>query len=165
MRVHCKNGHLYSEVGCYYNAKGVLICKECDREKARRALERRTGRRVRPNPPTEEGVVIYSIEFLRERCIETDTDCWEWQGAISKGYGCVGANQTGRRKVHAVMYVLHHGPLPEDTEINHLCRNKGCCNPKHLEAVSHTENMRYYEAVRQPRPVDLSALFTLKDEE
>lgn len=160
MRTHCAHGHVYADVGCYYNTKGALICKECNREKTRRSLERKTGLKVRPRPPTEEGVVVYSIEFLRERCIETDSGCWEWQGAVSKGYGCVGVNQTERRKVHAVMYVLHHGPLPEGTEINHLCRNKICCNPKHLEAVSHLENMRYYEEVRQPRPVDPFTLFT-----
>lgn len=149
MRTHCRNGHLYSETGCYYNSAGALICKECDREKARRALARKTGRVVRPNPPSEDGTVVYSVEFLRERCIETDAECWEWQGAASKGYGCVGSNQTGHFKVHAVMYVLFNGPLSEGTEINHLCRNKLCCNPEHLEMASHLRNMQYYEEARE----------------
>lgn len=62
--------------------------------------------------------------------------CWPWRGAIqSKGYGKVGT-----RLVHRVVYELVHGPIPPGLTIDHLCRNRQCANPSHLEAVTMKEN-------------------------
>jgi len=44
--------------------------------------------------------------------------------------------------VHRYLYPLAKGPIPPDLELDHLCGNKRCCNPDHLEAVTHGENMR-----------------------
>lgn len=43
---------------------------------------------------------------------------------------------------HRVAYEEQYGPIPDGMEIDHLCGNRDCVNPDHLEAVSHTENMR-----------------------
>lgn len=68
-----------------------------------------------------------------------DSGCWIWQGAISpNGYGRCGGNLY----VHRVMYELLIGPIPKDLEIDHLCRNRGCINPDHMEPVTRRENMR-----------------------
>lgn len=70
--------------------------------------------------------------------------CWEWQAAIDpNGYGRFSVGGRGRVRVqyaHIFSYVYHHGPVPEGKELDHLCRNKCCSNPKHLEAVTHREN-------------------------
>ncbi len=44
--------------------------------------------------------------------------------------------------VHRVTYETFVGPIPEGLEIDHLCRNRLCCNPVHLEAVTRKENVR-----------------------
>jgi hypothetical protein len=44
--------------------------------------------------------------------------------------------------VHRYLYLLAKGPIPSGLELDHLCGNKRCCNPDHLEAVTHRENMR-----------------------
>lgn len=44
--------------------------------------------------------------------------------------------------VHRVAYVMYHGLIPKGLELDHLCRNRKCYNPEHLEAVSHKENVR-----------------------
>jgi hypothetical protein len=68
--------------------------------------------------------------------------CEEWAGAItSQGYGSIGGG-TSKRYAHRVAYETAVGPIPAGTEIDHLCRNRRCVNPDHLEAVSHTENVR-----------------------
>lgn len=68
--------------------------------------------------------------------------CWEWTGATSAGgYGQMGLE----RKIvytHRFSYEFHKGPIPEGMSLDHLCRNTKCCNPDHLEPVTHKENIR-----------------------
>jgi HNH endonuclease len=73
----------------------------------------------------------------RDRLLVDDADkCWPWGGTIqSKGYGMVGG-----RLVHRVVYELVHGTIPAGLTIDHLCRNRACANPSHLEAVTMKEN-------------------------
>ena len=70
------------------------------------------------------------------------TDCWNWCKATSKyGYGTlkVGGKQW---RAHRYYYEKYVGKIPEGLTIDHLCRNKKCVNPEHLEAVTLGENCR-----------------------
>jgi hypothetical protein len=69
-------------------------------------------------------------------------DCWKWLGCINDfGYGVI--HFRGKSQgAHCVAYQLTNGEIPTNTELDHLCRNRGCCNPAHLEPVEHDENMR-----------------------
>lgn len=71
------------------------------------------------------------------------TSCWVWTGAHNpKGYGLVGRDDGESSAIHRRMYELHIGPIPDGLELDHLCRVRDCCNPAHLEAVTHAENCR-----------------------
>jgi hypothetical protein len=69
------------------------------------------------------------------------TPCWEWQGTtLVNGYGQL----KGDHKVeyaHRISYRLFRGRIPGSFVIDHLCRNRRCVNPLHLEAVSNKENL------------------------
>lgn len=66
--------------------------------------------------------------------------CWEWQGGkTSKGYGQFTYKNGGR--AHRYSYEYFVGKIPKNLTIDHLCKNKTCVNPKHLEAVSMRENV------------------------
>ena len=67
--------------------------------------------------------------------------CWEWHGAkVGQGYGAVTvAGQT--LLAHRVSYEFYVGPIPEGLQIDHLCRNRACVNPDHLEAVLQKANL------------------------
>jgi hypothetical protein len=68
--------------------------------------------------------------------------CWLWTGVhIGAGYGQASLNGV-RQVAHRVAYELTVGPVPEGLQLDHLCRNRGCVNPDHLEPVTASENKR-----------------------
>lgn len=74
----------------------------------------------------------------------SDSGCWEWQGAKDRaGYGRFGdGRRHGTNITHRLAYMFVYGPIPEGKELDHLCRNRGCCNPDHLEPVTHRVNLQ-----------------------
>lgn len=82
-------------------------------------------------------------DWLESRIIpEPNTGCWLWEGALSEGYGAVGVPRTKRTAaVHILVYEYLVGPIPKNLECDHLCLNKSCCNPDHIEPVTHKINM------------------------
>lgn len=78
------------------------------------------------------------------------TDCWEWQGWINRaGYGELTIAGI-KWRAHRWFYKFYKGEIPEGLDLDHLCANKRCVNPEHLEAVPHQVNIkRAYD--RMPR--------------
>jgi hypothetical protein len=91
---------------------------------------------------------LYLSWYDVERClvylmgkvtIDGATECFEWNGTRRNGYGvaCFNGRVTG---AHRLMLACTYRALPTCLETDHLCRNRACLSPSHLELVTHRVN-------------------------
>jgi hypothetical protein len=113
---------------------------------------------VTVTPSVENGRVgkrIYTRTPLAERFhtkyeVDPETGCWNWTANIApQGYGRIGADAPDYTTLyaHRVSYELHKGPIPEGLVVDHMCNNRQCVNPDHLQAITHKANIE-----RSPAP-------------
>jgi hypothetical protein len=95
-----------------------------------------------PHLSTKDLVRIFSKVSIDPAISWNGTPCWVWTGALVRGYSHVWCPQTNKHeRAHCVMYAWLVGPIPRRVKgqktpnLDHLCRNKPCINPVHLELV------------------------------
>lgn len=88
------------------------------------------------------------IDRIADKFVVGD-GCWRWVASLSTGgYGQVnsGGHNGQPLMAHRVIYEMLAGPIPSGFQLDHLCRNRWCVRPDHLEPVTQDENKRRGEA-------------------
>lgn len=87
------------------------------------------------------------VALLESKLVETPDGCWIWTATLNdKGYP-IAVWRAKCYRVHKLMNERAEGtPVPDGLEVDHRCENRACCNPAHLERVSHSENVRRIHA-------------------
>lgn len=73
------------------------------------------------------------LDRLMDKVVENG-ECWEFAGALRNGYGVIGVEHS-TVYTHRYVYERMVADIPDGLVIDHLCRNRACCNPAHLEPV------------------------------
>ena len=78
-----------------------------------------------------------------EYIVNEKTGCWEWQlGRTGSGYGVCRNLESKQVSAHRFYFEQANGPIPDGLQIDHLCRNRACVDPDHMELVTVAVNVR-----------------------
>lgn len=97
----------------------------------------------------QRALIVSEPDFQRFLArVEFTEECWNWTGNLDrKGYGVMAIGKIPT-KAHRIAYTVITDAIPCGLVIDHLCRNRRCVNPDHLEPVTQEENKRRGVAAR-----------------
>lgn len=140
MRDMCRKGkHSFLDpANVNFDSRGNRHCRACRLEMGR---QKRARGRLLGEAKLVAGMTADQIDRFWMK-VDRSGDCWPWMGAgRGHGYGAFTISEIVL-PAHRVAYRLVVGPIPDDLHIDHLCRNRACVNPSHLEPVTCKENLR-----------------------
>ncbi len=135
-KTSCKHGHSLSGANLYQRSDGFrecLACKRISRKARYLCIEKNEPKIIKPLPKAIPPQLMAKVQV-------TDS-CWIYRGSTLAGYGRT--TWGGKAyKAHRFFYQVLRGQIPDGLHLDHLCTDRACVNPDHLEPVTSTENTR-----------------------
>lgn len=136
-QTHCINGHAFDQVNTISRGRN-RACRECQRKAVRESQRRRRAKLA-------EAGIVYPRKLIEDfppidYWVDPTSGCWVWQRHLGiEGYAL--KRRDGKKiPAHRYYYEMYRGPAPTGLMMDHLCRNRACVNPYHLEPVTAKEN-------------------------
>lgn len=103
---------------------------------------------IRRKPVTRSSLPArFNIGYLKDRSVEAPSGCREWTNSLNgEGYAQVGV---WPYNAHVISFVLSKGELTERELVRHICHNRKCVNPNHLEKGTSKDNWEDSEEVHR----------------
>lgn len=100
---------------------------------------------------TSEEAARVPQRILRQIAVSSN-GCWLFAGLRDKdGYGITRESPVKQGRAHRVLWKLFNGDIPKGLVVDHLCRQRNCCNPSHLRICTHRENLFAEHSVSVPK--------------
>jgi HNH endonuclease len=151
---HCIRGHEFTEANTIARGRN-RACRECQRQAVRESQRRRRAKQAEARVPYPRKRIkdFPPIDYW----VDPSSGCWVWQRYLGlEGYAL--KRRDGKKiPAHRYYYEMYRGPIPSGLMMDHLCRNRACVNPYHLEPVTAKEN-----AARRDRAKGKRALRVLR---
>lgn len=128
----CKRNHELTDTNHKIDSTGRIRCFQCAKEDrvkyvAKRQIEGDSRATI------TDRLVTHSV-------VDDETGCWNWEGPSTEaGYGRVIVNGV-YEPTHRVSYALYIYAVPDSLHLDHICENKKCINPDHVEPVTSARN-------------------------
>lgn len=97
--------------------------------------------KIIPTLTPKQLIKFNSKIVISDELFYNSSPCWQWTAYTLRGHGHFNIG-SGKYLAHRINYFLIKKSIPDGLVLDHLCKNKGCVNPDHLEPVTFGENAR-----------------------